>query len=163
MLTIEPRTPDNVVVGHASGKLTHEDYEIFRWHIEEMIREHGSVRVMLELEDFHGWDFQSAWDDLKLGLSHPGKFDRCAVLGDQSWQRWMTELAKPFLTVRFFNRGAREAAWRWLMLPAEQAGEGRILDAVGGTIRRHPAASMLVAGVIAGLMLGRMRRSRPVI
>jgi hypothetical protein len=54
MLTIEPRTPDNVVVGHASGKLTHEDYEGFRWHVEEMIHEHGSVRVMLDLHDFHG-------------------------------------------------------------------------------------------------------------
>jgi hypothetical protein len=38
-----------VVVGQASGKLTHEDDKNFRWHVEEMIHEHGSVRVMLGL------------------------------------------------------------------------------------------------------------------
>jgi len=100
MLTIEPHTPDNVVVGHASGRLTHEDYEDFRGHIEQMIHQHGTVRVMLDLNDFHGWNLRSAWDDLQLGLRYPGKFDRCAILGDKSWEKLLVNLAKPFFAVK---------------------------------------------------------------
>jgi hypothetical protein len=160
MLTIEPHTPDNVVVGHAWGKLTHDDYEDFRRHVEEMIREHGSVRVMLDLNDFHGWDLRAAWDDLKLGLQHPGKFDRCAILGDRSWEKWMTKLAKPFFRVEYFDRSQREAAWRWLMQPVPHAGGSDFLDAVRNFIRRHPMASRAIAGGVVALLVSQLGSSR---
>jgi universal stress protein A len=160
MLTFEPHTPDNVVVGHATGKLTHEDYEDFRNNVEEMIHEHGSVRVMLDLKDFHGWDLRAAWDDLKLGLQHPGKFDRCAILGDRRWEAWMTKLAKPFYRVEYFDRSQREAAWRWLMQPVPQASEAGFFDAVRSFIRRHPMASLAVAGGLAALLVSQLRASR---
>ena len=160
MLTIEPHTPDNVVVGHAGGKLTHEDYETFRDHIEEMVHEHGSVRVMLVLEDFHGWDFQAAWDDLKLALQYPGKFDRCAILGDRSWQEWMIKLAKPFFRVKYFDRGQREAAWRWLMQPVERTAGSGFLGTVGGFVRRNPMMSLIIAGGLTAFLVSRLRASR---
>jgi universal stress protein A len=155
MLTFEPQTPDNVVVGHASGKLTHEDYDDFAMRVDEMIRVHGSVRVMLELEDFHGWDARAAWDDLKLGFRHPGKFDRCAILGDRDWEKWMIKLAKPFFRVEYFNRGQREEAWRWLMQPVEHAAGAGFLDAAGSFVRRNPLMSMLIAGGLAVLLVRR--------
>jgi hypothetical protein len=153
MLTIEPHTPDNVVVGHASGKLTHEDYEDFRNHIEEMVHEHGSVRVLLDLNDFHGWDLRSAWDDLMLGLRYPGRFDRCAILGDQGWQEWMTQLAKPFFRVEYFDRSEREAAWRWLMQPVEHTNGHGLLDSVSCFVRRNPMTSLLIAGGLVALVV----------
>jgi universal stress protein A len=160
MLTIDPHTPDNVVVGHASGKLTHEDYEDFHNHVEEMIREHGSVRVMLDLNDFHGWDLRAAWDDLKLGLRHPGKFDRCAILGDRSWEEWMTKLAKPFFRVKYFDRSQREAAWDWLMQPVPQAGEGGSLDAVRDFVGRHPMLTLVILGGLVALLVSQLGPSR---
>jgi universal stress protein A len=161
MLTIEPHTPDNVVVGHASGKLTHEDYEDFRGRVEQMIREHGSVRVLLDLNDFHGWDLRAAWDDLKLGLQHPGRFDRCAILGDRKWEEWMTKLAKPFFRVEYFDRSQREAAWRWLMQPVPQAGGADFLDAVRTFARRHPVTSLIITGGLVALLVSRLGSSRP--
>jgi hypothetical protein len=160
MLTIEPHTPDNVVVGHASGKLTHEDYEGFRRHVEEMIHEHGSARVMLDLNDFHGWDLRAAWDDLKLGLQHAGRFDRCAILGDRPWEEWMIKLAKPFFRVQYFDRSQREAAWRWLMQPVVHADEGSSLDAVSNFVRRHPVMSLAIATGLAAIVVSQLRPSR---
>jgi len=160
MLNVEPHTPDNVVVAHASGTLNHEDYEDLRGHVEQIIRQHGSVRVMLELNDFHGWDLQAAWEDLKLGLQHAGEFDRCAILGDQGWEKWMIQLAKPFMTVQYFDRSQREAAWRWLMQPVAQSNVSGLFDVARDAVRRHPMVAFLVAGSVAALMLGRMRRTR---
>jgi hypothetical protein len=161
MLTIEPHTPDNVVVAHASGKLTHEDYEDFRLRVEQMIHEHGSVRVMLDLNDFHGWDVGAAWDDLKLGLKHWGQFDRCAILGDRSWEKWMIQLAKPFFRVEYFDRSQREEAWRWLMQPVAHANGTGFLDSVGSFVRRNPVLSMVIAGGLAALLVSQLGASRP--
>ncbi len=160
MLTIEPHTPDNVVVGHAHGKLTHEDYEDLRGHIMQMIHRHGSVRVLLDLEDFHGWDLRAAWDDLKLGLRYAGKFDRCAILGEHGWEAWMTRLAKPFFRVEYFERSQREAAWRWLMQPVPPARESGFVDRVGAFVRRNPGVSLAIAGGVLGLLLARRGRFR---
>jgi hypothetical protein len=156
MLTIEPHTEDNVVVGHAGGTLTHEDYQDFRGRVEQMIREHGSPRVLLDLSDFHGWDLRAAWVDLQLGLRHLGQFDRCAVLGDRGWQRLLVSLGKPFFRVRYFDRGEREAAWRWLMRPVERGEGANLLSAVGGFVRRHPAVCLAIAGGLAALLVSRL-------
>jgi len=158
MLTIDPHTPDNVVVGHASGKLTHEDYQGFRGRIEQMIRQHGSVRVLLDLQDFHGWDLQAAWDDLKLGLRFPGKFERCAILGDKKWEEWMIRLAKPFFRVKFFDRSERESAWRWLMQPATQHEPGLAED-IFGHLRRHPIIGLLILAGLVGFIARQIRSS----
>lgn len=158
MLTIEPHTPDNVVVGHASGMLTHEDYEDFRMRIEQMVRQHGSVRVLLDLNDFNGWEPRAAWDDLMLGLRHLGKFDRCAILGDKGWEKWMVKLGEPFFRVQYFDRSQREEAWRWLMQPA--GGGGGLLDAAVDFVRRNPMLTLLVVGGLAALLLSRARPAR---
>jgi hypothetical protein len=160
MLTFEPHTPDNVLVAHASGTLTHEDYEEFRLEVEQMVRQHGSVRVLLELSDFHGWEPRAAWDDLQLGFRYLGRFDRCAILGDQSWEKWMTKLARPFFRVEYFDRSQREEAWRWLMQPVEQTQERGFLDAVGHFVRRHPTTSLIIAGGLLALLLSQLGSSR---
>lgn len=40
---------------HATGKLTKDAYERFVPKTEEKIREHGKIRVMFVMHDFHGW------------------------------------------------------------------------------------------------------------
>ena len=157
MLTIDPSTPDNVVVGVANGKLTHEDYDNFRGHVEQMIHQHGSVRVMLDLTDSSGWEPRAAWDDLKMGLQHLGEFERCAILGDGGWKQWMTNLAKPLFRVSYFDRSEREAAWRWLMQPAAQVEQHGFVSTATEFVRHNPIASMLVAGGLAVLLLRRLR------
>jgi hypothetical protein len=159
MLTVEPHTPDNVVDAHAHGKLTREDYEDFRLHVEQMVRQHGSARVLLELEDdFQGWDPGAAWDDLKLGWRYYGKFDRCAVLGNHAWEKWMVKLAAPFFRVQYFDRSRREEAWRWLMQPVPR--ESGWFDRVGGFIRRNPVLSLAIAGGLGALLVRRLSHAR---
>ena len=111
-----PVQEPGIGVFKASGKLTDADYQQFVPRLEEMIHEYGKISVLLELEDFHGWEPKAAWDDFKLGLAHPQDFERIAIVGDKSWEHWIALLAKPFThaRVRFFAQSDRNAAWDWL-------------------------------------------------
>ena len=111
-----PVQEPGIGVFKASGKLTDADYQQFVPRLEEMIHEYGKISVLLELEDFHGWETKAAWDDFKLGLAHPQDFERIAIVGDKAWEHWIALLAKPFThaRVRYFALSDRNAALDWL-------------------------------------------------
>ena len=100
----------------ASGKLTDADYQQFVPRLEALIHEYGKISVLLELDDFHGWEPKAAWDDFTLGLAHPQDFERIAIVGDKAWEHWIALLAKPFThaQVRYFPLSDRDAALDWL-------------------------------------------------
>ncbi|MEO7725259.1 MAG: STAS/SEC14 domain-containing protein, partial [Chthoniobacterales bacterium] len=87
----------NVIRVRVSQKLTQADYDdlIPRW--EKLIEREGSMRLLLRMEDFHGWDLGAAWDDLRFESRHAEKVERVAMVGDQAWQKWMTKLGSVFV------------------------------------------------------------------
>jgi hypothetical protein len=99
-----------------SGKLTDEDYKAFVPQIEKIIQEFGRISLLLELDDFHGWDLGAAWDDFKFGLKHNKDLKRVAIVGDKKWEEWMARLAKPFMKaeVKYFEGSQLQDAWKWL-------------------------------------------------
>lgn len=101
----------------ASGKLTHQDYQSFLPKLEEKIKQAGKVSLLLELDNFSGWDLKAAKDDFTFALKHMGDLERIAIVGDKSWEHWMTIMAKPFLllgSVRYYNKEQLQEAWGWL-------------------------------------------------
>ena len=52
-----------------TGKLTTEAYESFVPAVEEQIRDHGKVRILFEMHDFHGWTAGALWEDLNSAYS----------------------------------------------------------------------------------------------
>jgi hypothetical protein len=46
-----------------TGKLTKEAYEAFAPVVDEQIQEHGKVRILFEMHDFHGWTAGALWED----------------------------------------------------------------------------------------------------
>ncbi len=99
------------------GKLHDEDYsEVLVPEVEAVIEREGSVRLLLHLVDFEGWDLHAAWDDMKFGAKHYRDFERVAIVGDKTWEEWMAKLASPFTSSgsRFFDDSDIDAAWDWL-------------------------------------------------
>ena len=120
--TIETGSP-KVVGFKLSGTLHGEDYQQFAPTMETILTAEGTVRLFIELEDFHGWDWHAAWDDFKFGLKHYSDFERIAMVGDRRWEKWMATICKPFTaaTVRYFDKAERETAWEWLKEEKEVA------------------------------------------
>jgi len=92
------------------------NYEAFLPDVEENIRNHESIRILLELDDFHGWNFSAGWEDLKFGLRHYRDLQRLGIVGDHSWERVMASAFKPFTRgeVRYFERAEMDAAYKWI-------------------------------------------------
>jgi len=118
-----PVQEDNIVAFLLSGKLSHADYQAFLPRLEELIKVHGQISVLLELTDFHGWDLDAALDDFRFGMQHQDDFERIAIVGQGVLQHWMTLMAKPFIRadVQFFNQEQLGEAWDWLREPLQQA------------------------------------------
>ena len=100
-----------------SGKVLHQDYERFVPLLEKLIEDHGSVRCLVEMTDLHGIEPRALWDEIKFDVRHARQIERCAVVGDQRWEAWMTKLSRPIFSraeIRFFDRADSEQAWEWI-------------------------------------------------
>src|ERR1700677_4411284 len=88
-----------------SGKLTKEDYEDFLPEVERLIKQHGKVRMLVKMHDFHGWTLGGLWQDLKFDVKHFTHVERLALVGDSKWEAGMATFCKPFTTakVRYFD------------------------------------------------------------
>lgn len=104
------------VLVHVSGKLVKADYERFVPEFERLIRQHGKLRVLFDMTDFHGWEASAAWEDFKFGVKHFADIERLAMVGEKKWQHGMATFCKPFTkaTVRYFDHSDNAEAQKWL-------------------------------------------------
>jgi len=106
----------NVFEVSVSGKLAKEDYEHFVPLMEEAIRQHGKVRLLVIMHDFHGWSAGALWQDIKFDVKHFNHIERLALVGESKWEHGMSVFCKPFTTasVRYFDRSDTQAARDWI-------------------------------------------------
>ncbi len=118
-----PVNDGNIVAYRISGKLSHADYQAFLPQIETLLEEEEKLSLFLELDNFKGWDLKAFLDDFKFEQKYADKLDRIAVVGNHSWEKWMTRLAQPFVSseIRYFNQDQLIEAWDWLRKRDEKA------------------------------------------
>jgi hypothetical protein len=99
-----------------SGKLTKQDYERFVPEVERLIGQHGKLRLLVRMHDFHGWTLGALWEDIKFDVKHFGDIDRLALVGDKKWESGMAAFCKPFTraTIRYFDESKAEEALSWI-------------------------------------------------
>lgn len=109
----------NIYEVHVSGKLLSEDYEVFGPSLERYIEKHGKVRILLVLQDFHGWTAGALWEDIKFDLKHFNDLERLAIVGGSKWEKGMAVFCKPFTTakVKFFDDTKEAEGRAWLYGP----------------------------------------------
>jgi len=110
------KSDGKVLEVHVSGRLTGEDYKHFVPRFEQLLHQHGKLRLLFEMTDFHGWDAQALWNDIKFDVKHFSDIERVAMVGEKTWQQWMAAFCKPFTTagVRYFDKADTTKAQAWL-------------------------------------------------
>ena len=98
------------------GKLTKEDYRQFIPVVERMVKEHGKIRLLVEMHDFHGWTAGALWEDIRFDAKHFNHIERVAMVGETKWQHGMAIFCKPFTAaeVRYFDHASADEARAWL-------------------------------------------------
>ena len=105
-----------VVEVQVTGRLDRGEYEQFVPRFEQLIKQHGKLRLLFEMVDFDGWDAGALWEDIKFDLKHLSDIERLAMVGDKKWEQGMSVFCRPFTTakIRYFDRPAIEEARAWL-------------------------------------------------
>lgn len=116
MLTMKTEEDTGIVVIEASGRLSKADYDRLVPEFERMAAARGPLRLLIELDDFRGWEIGALWEELKFDLTHQGDMGRVAIVGDKAWQEWGTRLSKPFFAAEmcYFDRDEAADPRAWL-------------------------------------------------
>jgi hypothetical protein len=114
--TIEIAATDDYLEVHVSGKLTKEAYQKLKPIVDQQIEDHGELRILFIMRDFHGWTAGALWEDTKFDLKHWKDIDRLAMVGDKKWEQGMATFCKPFTAakIKYFDSSQLEAARAWL-------------------------------------------------
>jgi hypothetical protein len=106
----------NFLTIYVSGILSQADYERFVPKFEQFVQQHGKLRVLFDMTDFHGWEAAAMWEELKFEAKHLANIERLAMVGDMNWQMVMTVFCKPFIkaTIHYFDHGHAAEARLWL-------------------------------------------------
>ena len=115
-ITLEEINNSKILEVLLTGKLVKEDYETFVPAVERLVKQHGKVRMLVVMHDFHGWTASAVWEDTKFAAHHFHDIDRLAVVGETKWQHGMAVFCKPFTAaaVRYFDHAALAEAHAWL-------------------------------------------------
>jgi universal stress protein A len=121
-----PVNENRIVAFKAIGKLNDADFDRFIPTLEKLIADNGPISLLIELEDFRGWEPSAAWTDFKFTTEHDDDFNRIAIIGEKRWEHWMTALGNAFTVteIRYFKREELLLAWDWLREGLKTEAEG---------------------------------------
>ena len=94
MIEILKNFPDNVIALSCEGQVKKADYdEILVPAVLEMLKRHDKIRLFYKTSaSFTGFDAGAIWEDLKIGVEHPKRWERVAVVTDVDWIVQMVRL-----------------------------------------------------------------------
>ena len=115
-MSVELHEDGKILVIKLTGKLAKEDYEQFAPEVDRLIEQHGKLRMLVQMHDFHGWTAGALWQDIKFDLKHFRQIERLALVGEKTWEHGMATFCKPFTTatIRYFDRSEAEQAEEWI-------------------------------------------------
>jgi hypothetical protein len=111
-----------ILILNLNGKLAKEDYAHFSPEVERAVKEHGKIRMLVRMHDFHGWSTGALWEDVKFDWKHFSDIERLALVGESRWEHGMAIFCKPFTTakVRYFDQSKADEALAWVREGVEQ-------------------------------------------
>jgi len=115
-IDVTPLNGGKVLKIELSGKLHKSDYRHFVPIVEKAVKEHGKVRMLVQMHHFHGWDAGALWEDVKFDVQHFNQIERIAVVGNADWEKWMAIICWPFTTatIRYFSDDRLAEAETWI-------------------------------------------------
>jgi hypothetical protein len=114
--------PPDVVSATLEGVITPSDQSELVSFARAAIRVAGSVRVLLRLERFAGWNPDAGFDRDELWLNDDEGVSRIAIVGDPEWKiPVLTVIAQPLRRIPIGYFATEMAGRRWLDRPARGA------------------------------------------
>jgi len=116
MITITP-LQGNLLKVEAPENLAADDFARIAPRVDEFIRQHGSIRLLVDATRLDGWENHQAFEQhMRFVKDHHQKVERAALLAGHAWQHWIVGAVKWFVTpeLRCFGPGEEAEALVWL-------------------------------------------------
>ncbi len=114
-IDLQEEAGGKILVVKASGTLTNDQFARFARQAEALIREHGKLRILCQMHDFHGWKAGALRQDLEFDLKHLDDIERLALVGNKESADGMAAFCKPYVAamIRCFDESRADEARRW--------------------------------------------------
>jgi hypothetical protein len=109
--------PDRLLVLRVGGQLKKSELDAVQAKFVEKITGAGTVKLLVLLEDFTGWERSEGWGDTDFFFSHRNDFEKIAVVGKPRWEAEVLAFTGAGLRkgpVKFFLETGETAARAWL-------------------------------------------------
>ena len=111
-----------ILVVKLSGTLKKPDYGRFVLKAEQLIKEHGKLRILCEVRNFDGFETAAEQEDgpdysiSKFELKHFAEVERLAFVGDEAWEQSWAAFRRPFAaaTIRYFDQSHSHEGREWI-------------------------------------------------
>ena len=115
-IELDENAEDRMLTVKVSGKLSSEDYETLEPGVEKLMSDSGKIKILFVMHDFHGWDAGAVWEDIKFATKHCSDIEKVAMVGENTWEKWMATICKPFTmsSIKYFDAGQEDDARAWL-------------------------------------------------
>jgi hypothetical protein len=67
-----------------SGTIVAEDYLTFVPIVDELVKQHDGIRMLVIMRNFHGWTPSATWEDTKFAIHHYRAIRRLAVVAERN-------------------------------------------------------------------------------
>jgi len=116
MIQILEITKDNLIAAKLEDKISKKDVEKIHPLIHNIVEKGKRVNFYFEMHDFHGYDLQGLWADLKIDASHLSDYGKMAFVGEKKWQEWAAKATNFFTSseVKYFDLKDKEEALIWI-------------------------------------------------
>ena len=106
----------NVLGIRLQGRLQEQDYSEILPEMDRIIKEHGKLRLLLELKGIQGIEPAELWESLRFDQSQFADYERLALVGEEEWEQVLAALSEPFTQgeVKFFPPVELREAWAWV-------------------------------------------------
>ena len=89
-----PESSGKVVGYKIVGKLASSDYDTLEQEVKALVKKEGSIRLLFDMAGYKGKTAQGWIADYKFGHELRNKVEKMAVVGDTTWEKWLTHLTK---------------------------------------------------------------------
>ncbi|MES0360826.1 MAG: STAS/SEC14 domain-containing protein [Anaerolineales bacterium] len=118
MIELLPESTGTCIGFKISGKVTAEDYQTLVPIVDEAIAAHGSLNLLVLMEDFKAEDFEAAKADFHFGTHQYRQVEKAAFVSDKKWMEWIVKIMDPFTRrtkEKNFEPDQIEEAWAWIL------------------------------------------------
>jgi hypothetical protein len=114
--TIMPESTDRVLCVRVHKVISSEGYEKnFLPHIKTMLEKHNEIRLVIHYENFQGWEYDAAKEDMVAFVELGSKIIKCALVNPPESEVFRRALKKDGYKgeIKLFKNSDLEQAIEW--------------------------------------------------